>query len=107
MAWFPKKPVFHEKKPLFNDRNSVSRATLESAITEAVKRAGPDCEPFVGVIIKRETPKSQYDANWAIRGVRFGRADQDKSSKAMTIIVERMQREFNLSEAGDAEGDGN
>jgi hypothetical protein len=66
---------------------------LQSAITEAVKKADPDCEAFVGVIVQRETPKARLDANWAIRGVRYG----EKCSKALTTIVERMQREFNLA----------
>ena len=78
-------------------RSSVSRDRLQSAITEAVKKADPDCEAFVGVIVQRETPKARLDANWAIRGVRFGKADRDKCSKALTTIVERMQREFVLA----------
>jgi hypothetical protein len=99
MIWLPKKKI----KLSVDERNSISRAILESAITEAVKKAGPDCEPFVGVIVKRETPKSRYDANWAIRGVQFGRADQDKSSNAIAIIVQRLQREFILSDDGDVQ----
>jgi hypothetical protein len=80
-----------------DDRSSVSRDHLQSAITEAVRKADPDCEGFVGVVVRRETPKARLDANWAIRGVRFGKADRDKSSKALTTIVERMQREFVLA----------
>jgi hypothetical protein len=79
-----------------DDRSSVSRDRLQSAITEAVKQADPDCEAFVGVIVQRETPKARLDANWAIRGVRYGNADREKCSKALTRIVERMQREFIL-----------
>ena len=90
MAWLP-------KKQSSDDRSSVSRDRLQSAITEAVKQADPDCEAFVGVIVQRETPKARLDANWALKGVRFGRADRDKSSKALTTIVERMQREFVLA----------
>jgi hypothetical protein len=80
-----------------DDRSSVSRDRLQSAITEAVKQADPDCEAFVGVIVQRETPKARLDANWALKGVRFGKADRDKSRKALTTIVERMQREFVLA----------
>jgi hypothetical protein len=80
-----------------DDRSSVSRTRLQSAITEAVKKADPDCEAFVGIIVQRETPKARLDANWAIRGVRYGNADRDKCSKALTMIVERMQREFILA----------
>jgi hypothetical protein len=88
--------AWHPKKKSSDDRSSVSRDRLQSAITEAVKKADPDCEAFVGVIVQRETPKARLDANWAIRGVRFGKADRDKCSKALTTIVDRMQREFIL-----------
>ena len=78
------------------NRNPVTRSDLQAAITDAVKKSAPGCEAFVGVIVQRETPKARLDANWAIRGVRFGKADRDKCSKALTTIVERMQREFVL-----------
>jgi len=90
LAWLP-------KGKSSNDRDSVSRDNLQLAITEAVKKADPDCEAFVGVIVQRELPKASLYANWAIRGVRFGRADRDKSSKALATIVERMQRDFVLA----------
>ena len=70
---------------------------MQSAITEAVKKADPDCEAFIGVIVQRETPKVRFDPNWAIRGIRFGKADRDKSGLALATIVERMQREFSLA----------
>ena len=89
MAW--------KSKEFTDDRSSVSRYNLQLAITEAVKKADPDCEAFVGVIVQRELPKASLYANWAIRGVRFGRADRDKSSKALATIVERMQRDFVLA----------
>ena len=89
-------------------RSSVSRNRLQSAITEAVKKADPDCEAFVGVIVQRETPETSLDANWGIRGVRFGKADRDKCSLALTTIVERMQRDFSLAAQvpGSAENTG-
>jgi hypothetical protein len=90
LAWLP-------KKQSSDDRSSVSRDRLQSAITEAVKKADPDCEGFVGVIVQRESPKERLDANWAVRGVKFGKADRAKSSKALATIVERMQREFVLA----------
>jgi hypothetical protein len=107
LAWLP-------KKQSSDDRSSVSRDRLQSAITEAVKKADPKCEGFVGVIVQRETPKERLDANWAIRGVRYGHADRNKCSKALTTIVERMQREFILAphvpgstdKPGELESDG-
>jgi hypothetical protein len=81
-----------------DDRSLIGSETLQSAITNAVKKAEPACEAFVGVIVERTTPKSRFDANWALRGVKFGRADREKANKAVTTIVERMQRDFRLSD---------
>ena len=77
----------------------VSKTTeeLELTITEAVQ-AAPGCEAFVGVIIQRTTPKSRLDANWELRGTKFGRTDRKIAKEALTPIVERMQREFRLPE---------
>jgi hypothetical protein len=81
-------------------RSAVSRKRLESTVTEAVKSA-LDCEAFVGVIIQRIEPKSRTDPNWAVRGVRFGKADRDKSGKVLATVVEQMQREFSLTDDQD------
>jgi hypothetical protein len=81
-------------------RSAVSRKHLESAITKVVKSV-LDCEAFVGVIIQRIEPKSSTDPNWAVRGVRFGKADRDKSGKVLATVVERMQREFSLTDDQD------
>ena len=70
---------------------------LEQAILEAVK-AAPGCEDFVGVIVAHEMPKSHRDPNWAIRGVKFGKADRKGANEALASVVERMQREFLLSD---------
>jgi transcriptional regulator NrdR family protein len=87
--------AWHRKKRS-EIRSPVSRERLQSAITKAVKKADPKCEGFVGVIVQRQTPKAGFDADWAIKGVRFGKADRDTSSEALATIVERMQREFSL-----------
>ena len=81
-------------------RSVVSRKHLESAVTKVVKSV-LDCEAFVGVIIQRIEPKSRTDPNWAVRGVRFGKADRDKSGKVLATVVERMQREFSLTDDQD------
>jgi len=73
---------------------------LQSAITKAVKkadRADRKGAGFVGVIVQRQTPKARLDADWAIKGVLFGKADRDTCSVALATIVERMQREFSLA----------
>jgi hypothetical protein len=84
-------------------KQSISRMTLASAITEAVKKSGPECERFIGVVIEREKPTSQSQTNWSIRGVRFGKSDRKKASDALATILERLQREFSLSEENSGE----
>jgi hypothetical protein len=79
-------------------RASMTIPELESAISEAVKKAAPGCEAFAGVIVRRETPKSHLDPNWAIRGVRFGNADKKLANEILAAVVERMKQEFRLSD---------
>lgn len=79
------------------DRSLIASTNLEAAITEAVRDEGPGCEAFVGVIVQQTKPKSRLDANWALRGMKYGRADRGKADEALVSIVERMQREFKLS----------
>jgi hypothetical protein len=81
-----------------DDQNLITRTTLESAIVGAARKAAPDCESLVGVVVQRTTPKSRFDANWALRGVKFGKANREETNEAMAVIVERMQREFRLSD---------
>ena len=81
-------------------RSAVSRKHLESEVVKVVKSV-LDCEAFVGVIIQRIEPKSRTDPNWAVRGVRFDKADRDKSGKVLATVVERMQHEFSLTDDQD------
>jgi predicted signal transduction protein with EAL and GGDEF domain len=80
-----------------DDRVSKTTEELELTITEAVK-ATPGCEAFVGVIVRRTTQNSRLDANWEIRAIKFGGMDRQIAREALTPIVERMQREFRLTD---------
>jgi hypothetical protein len=51
--------------------------------------------PFIGVIVQRA---SSLEANWTIKGVKYGRANRDMANAALATIVERMQHEFGLSD---------
>jgi hypothetical protein len=100
------RPLTEQKQPASlssktetrGDRHLIGAQTLETAISEAVKRGVPECEDFVGVIVQRTTPQSRFDPNWVLRGVKFGKADREKANEALTAIVDRMQREFRLSD---------
>ena len=79
------------------DRQLISCADLQSAIREAVKQFDPECKDFIDVIVSERRPQSRLDANWEIRGVKFGRSDRNKAGQALSVIVARMQGEFALS----------
>jgi hypothetical protein len=79
-------------------RAAMTAPELELAIADAVKTAGPGCEDFIGVIVAPTTPRSHLDPNWDVRGVRFGKADRRMVDEALASVIERMRREFLLSE---------
>jgi hypothetical protein len=92
-----KDAAMRNKAPAHDDRILIAAAKLELAIAEAVKKTGPGCQAFVGVIVRHVKPKSGFDDNWALRGVKFGRSDRETVNTALATIVERMRREFKLS----------
>jgi len=89
----PKKKWWHKES-----RAAMTAPELELAITDAVKTAAPGCEEFIGVIVQHTTPKSHLDSNWDVRGVKFGKADRRTVDEALATVVERMRRDFLLSE---------
>jgi hypothetical protein len=78
-------------------RGEMSLASLQDAIANAVRSTDPSCEAFGGVFVEPLRPKSRHEANWEIKGVKFGKTDRAKANEALTTVVERMQREFLLS----------
>ncbi len=79
-------------------REPVKCAILETAITNAVKRSNRNCEPFVGVFVERRAPKSPDEPNWAVKGVKFGRAEREQCNAVLSVIIERLKREFEISD---------
>jgi hypothetical protein len=87
------------KRSRAHGRAIIRIPELEAAIGAAVKQAAPGCEAFVGVVVRRRKPGSRFDANWEIRGAKFGQADRMMANEALATIVERMQKEFRISES--------
>jgi hypothetical protein len=81
-----------------NARDRIKCETLEVAIATAVKKSDPRCEPFVGVVVERREPRSRDDTNWAVRGIRFGKAERENCNAALSVIIERLKREFEISD---------
>jgi hypothetical protein len=50
-----------------SSQTSLSIAELELAITEAVQKAAPECETFLGVIVEKKKARSRREANWQLR----------------------------------------
>jgi hypothetical protein len=88
-------PSFKRKrKPA--GRTRVLRATIEQAITAAVKKSDPLCENFISVWIEPSAQMTIHDANWHIKGIRFGSADREKCGAALKDVVEQMQKKYEL-----------
>ena len=98
----PRKRWWHGRR--IDERVSMTSPEIELAIAEAVKKTAPGCEDFIGVVIRQTTPKSRLDVNWELRGIRFGKADREMVNEAVASVVERMQREFRLTENQPASG---
>src|SRR5262249_34469391 len=92
------------RKRFIDERVSMTSPEIELAIAEAVKKTAPGCEDFIGVVIRQTNPKSRLDVNWELRGIRFGKADREMVNEAVASVVERMQRQFRLTENQPASG---
>jgi hypothetical protein len=77
-------------------RTQVSRGALESAIAVAIKTFDASCQDFVGVIIERRSTDSDSEANWLVKGLRFGKSDREKARAALDSVLPPMQEEFFL-----------
>lgn len=80
-------------------RTQVSRSALESAIAAAIKTFDASCQNFVGVIVERRSTDSDLEANWQVKGLRFGKSDRDKARAALDSVLPPMQQEFVLRES--------
>ncbi|HEY3792549.1 MAG TPA: hypothetical protein VGM09_12010 [Bradyrhizobium sp.] len=95
----PAYAVAPKRKPWRKEgRVTCTIAELELNITEAVQKAAPECEGFLGVILKKTTPRSRRDANWQVQGVKFGKADRKIAGEALTTIIERMRKDVSIAE---------
>lgn len=79
-------------------RRSIPRAALELIIADAVRDSDPHCASLVGIIVERVVPSSPDGANWAIKGVKYGKADRERCGAATTDFVNKGLREFEISD---------
>jgi hypothetical protein len=79
-------------------RKPIARAELEKVIADVVKTSNPECEAFAAVILERIAPGSPGDANWAVKGVKYGKANRELCDVALSSCVTEKQLEFELSD---------
>ncbi len=79
-------------------RTPITRADLELAIANSVRGSDPQCEGLVGIVIERVVPGPPGSANWAVKGVKYGKAERSRCSAALSNCVEEGQREFEISD---------
>ncbi len=84
-------------------RKPVTRGELEQSLTEAVRACHPEFETFAGVIVERVVPPAPGAANWAVKGIRFGRADRHRSGIILSYCVDEAQLKLELADTGKAE----
>lgn len=88
----------NSEKPPATKRKPITRAALELAIAESVRDSSPDCRGLIGVIVERVVPKSPADANWVLKGVRYGKAQRERCNAAISVCVADGQHEFEVSD---------
>ena len=80
-----------------HQRASMMQDELQAAIVAAVRETDPACEGLVGVVIERVDRGPETTTNWAVKGVKFGKADRAKAGPILAAIVEGMQQKFDLA----------
>jgi hypothetical protein len=85
-------------KQLKGKRTSISRTALESVIAEAIRARDPQFAGLIAVIVERATPVAPGGANWAVKGVKFGKVDRHLCGAAISTYVEEAQRQYEVSE---------
>ena len=79
-------------------RTWIARAALESALADNVRGSDPQCEGLIEIIVERVVPASPDGANWAVKGVKYGKAEREVCHAAISKVVEEGQREFEVSD---------
>jgi hypothetical protein len=85
------------KKQPMEKRTTMTCGALELAIAEAVRTGRPECSTLIGVIVERAAPTTPGGTNWAVKGLKFGKADRDQCRAVLTKLVRDGQFDFEIS----------
>jgi hypothetical protein len=78
-------------------RTPIPRAALELALADRIRASDQQCEGFLKIFVER-VATSPGGANWAVKGVKYGKAVRDKCNVAIIRYVEESQLEFEISD---------
>jgi hypothetical protein len=78
-------------------RRRILRAELEDGIANVVK-GGADCGDFVGVIVEWVKPNSPSDANWALKGIKYGAANRGLCDAILSTCIAEKTLRFDLAD---------
>lgn len=81
-----------------SDRLSVFRSVLEQSLSDAIRTDDPECSGLVGIILEPAPPGAANGANWAVKGVRFGRVDRDRCTMVLARCLANMGSKYQVSE---------
>jgi hypothetical protein len=79
-------------------RKPMTREALEQSLTEAVRASHSEFESFAGVVIERVVPEQSGGANWAVKGIKYGKADRYRCGVVVSHCAEEAQLGFELSD---------
>ncbi len=77
-------------------RTWIARAALEEALAATVRASDPQCEGLKGIFVERVVPGSPDGANWAVKGIKYGKAERQRCSATISKCVEESQRDFEI-----------
>jgi hypothetical protein len=89
--------LIRKKQPALK-HTAMTRAALELAIAEAVRTARPECSALVGVVVERMVPTTPGGANWAVKGLKFGKADREQCRAVLSKLVRDGQFDCEISD---------
>ncbi len=84
-------------KQVDGKRTPITQAALEAALAEAVRAHDTQCEGLIGIIVERVSAAAPGGSNWSVKGVKYGKVARDRCNVALSVCVEEMQREFEVS----------
>jgi hypothetical protein len=67
-------------------------------LAENARGSDPQCGGLIEIIVERVVPVSPDGANWAVKGVKYGKAEREACNAAISKVVEEGQREFEVSD---------